>query len=339
MNTSKSYSQSPRIRWSTPVDYIPLAEEERGVYRDGCITLGSCFSNHIGSYLYHLGYKILINPFGTLYNPKSIADSIDSLLSTTPPLWRDFLVERDSIWFSFKHHSRYHHTDPDLLMEHLNSSWQEARKALFEARWLMITLGTSHYATHKERGFVISNCHKIPSSQFSWNKLSVEETESTLSRAITHLCQMNPDIRILFSISPVRYLHYGMMENMLSKSTLRIAVDRIVEKMAHTYYFPSLELMVDELRDYRFYDSDLIHPSPDAIEYIAEHFLRFWSSSFEEPIRNRAVRLRKLSQHRPLVAEQSNKLNRLIEEKQQQMQKEYPLIRVTQITDSFSPLQ
>lgn len=320
-------------RWSTPVDYPPLSPSQRGRYADRCITLGSCFSDHIGAHLYRLGYDIQINPFGTLYNPRSIAQAIDILLEDKTPDWRTQLIEHDGVWFSPMHHSRYHDTDAEALVQRLDTLWQEAHKRILSARWLMITLGTSHYASERSSQRVVANCHKIPASQFAWSKMSAQEVVGILSQSLSRLSKRVPDIEVIISVSPVRYLHYGLAENMLSKATLRVAVEELSQTLDNVHYFPAFEILNDELRDYRFYASDLVHPSEVAVEYVAERFLDFWSDPCEKQIRQKAVRLRKLAEHRPIVSENYNKLKQQIEEKRLLLEKDYPSVIVSHIID------
>ncbi|MDL2323212.1 GSCFA domain-containing protein [Bacteroidales bacterium OttesenSCG-928-A17] len=243
----------------------------RIAHSDKIQTLGSCFAENISGCLENSGFLVDSNPFGILYNPASLRRSLYRLIEETP-FSKDEIFEDRGIFSSFWHHSCFSQEDPDRFLTGVNARLKESSRFLREAKILILTFGTSYVYRLKESGQVVSNCHKIPAERFIRERLRLEEIVAEWKILLDDLKTINPDLQILFTISPIRHWKDGAHENQLSKSILLLAVDEIIRENPHCSYFPSYELLLDDLRDYRFYAEDLLHPSTQAIAYIWEKF-------------------------------------------------------------------
>ena len=239
---------------------------------DRLAMLGSCFSDSIGEKLNDAGFTVLRNPFGTLYNPASIASAVRRLDCGEP------FTEHDCVRMgagaglicSFEHHTSFAREDCKEFLANANARLQEARTAWERSSKVFITLGTAFVWKSRQRGgMVVSNCLKLPSKEFEREMLSVQECTSLL-REITGA---HPEKEFIFTVSPIRHLSDGAHANTLSKSTLHLAVDALLAEMEGASYFPAYELMMDDLRDYRFWAADMVHPSGTAVDYIWEKFI------------------------------------------------------------------
>ena len=259
------------IKFRTEVD-IPEFQKKLG-YRHYSMIIGSCFAENIGIYLHELCFPINVNPFGILYNPISIANSLEILLNRKKFTEED-LFYSNGLYHSFSHHSRFSGINPAEMVEQINLNSAQAAHTLKNCKHLFITFGTSWVFKHKISNAVVSNSHKLPSSIFERYRLSVEQITERWIPLIEQLRTTNPDLHIVFTVSPIRHLKDGAHENQLSKSTLILAIDGLISKYGTDIisYFPSYELVLDELRDYRFYASDMTHPSEMAVDFIREKF-------------------------------------------------------------------
>jgi hypothetical protein len=231
--------------------------------------IGSCFAEHIGCKLETYKFTIDLNPFGILFNPASIAQGVD-ILSDSFFFKEEDLFFFNGEWVSFFHHGKFSHPDKRKCLEEINSKLMYSRDFLQKTNFLILTLGTTSIYIYK--GNVVANCHKLPQKEFEQTNLEVREIVSTLENSIGKIKQINPNIQIIFTVSPVRYIKNNMIENTLAKAKLIVAVHELTKKIENTHYFPAFEIMMDDLRDYRFYNNDMIHPSPTAIDYIWEIF-------------------------------------------------------------------
>lgn len=245
--------------------------KEKISIRDPLMLIGSCFSENLGEKLIQSRFNLTINPNGILFNPVSIANSLTSYI-TNRPYNADMIFRQQEWWTSWDHHSRFSHAEPESLLKMINDSQHHAHEFLKKTKWLIITLGSA-WVYQLESGDVVANCHKVPTDKFRKKLLSIEETLSTLDNVIHRLFMFNPEIRIMFTISPVRHLRDGFVENNRSKAVLIHAVHHLVDKFANLYYFPAYELVIDDLRDYRFYAEDMVHPNYQATEYVWQKFL------------------------------------------------------------------
>lgn len=253
---------------STPVEIEPLPL--RLGFDSRLMFVGSCFADSIGEIMREAGFNAAVNPFGVVYNPVSVANSFERMRSRQPFGPAD-VVECDGLFTSFYHHSRFSRPTAEEFLSSANASLEEAADAFDAASVCVVTLGTTRVFRHIARDMVVSNCHKINPREFSQEMLSLEQCVQQLERAVAAA----PDKRWIFTVSPIRYLSFGAHCNQICKSTLLLAVDEVVRRHPSAVYFPAYEIMMDELRDYRFYDEDMAHPSHLARELIFERFCRF----------------------------------------------------------------
>lgn len=241
-------------------------------YSDGVVLLGSCFADNMGARMTDAGFDVCVNPFGTLYNPVSLGNAVARLESGTPFTVAD-CVEMGAgagLVCSFHHHTSFARKTPEEFLEAANASLAAAHAHWRRAGLVILTLGTAYCFRHLESGLVVSNCLKRPAREFSRDRLSVNETESIL-RGLT---DRFPDKRFILTVSPIRHMGDGAHANQLSKGTLLLAADAVADG-ERVVYFPAYEIVMDELRDYRFYAEDLVHPSQQAVSLIWNRFVDF----------------------------------------------------------------
>lgn len=242
-------------------------------YGSRLFCMGSCFAEHIGGYLHGYKFKTVINPYGIVFNPLSIHNQLQMLL-TDKVFRKEDLFFHNDVWNSFSHHSDFSGPDAQEVVDHINAQLSIARKELLKTDVMVITLGTAWAYEFLKTGLVVSNCHKVPDKEFRRFALDVDKIVDTLGTTLNQLKRLNPKLNVVFSVSPVRHLKDGAVENQLSKATLLMAVNKMMKQASFIHYFPAYEIMMDDLRDYRFYNLDMVHPSPLAVEYIWEKFYR-----------------------------------------------------------------
>lgn len=243
------------------------------------LMMGSCFSDNIGKKLNDAFFDVDINPFGTLYNPASIARGITDIIKSRVFKRVDlFKGEADKRYHSFSHHSDFSGMRIDEVLSHINSRIGRALYYLKMGDVLVVTFGTAYAYYLKESGEVVSNCHKQPASIFERRLLDVNEIVAEWLLLIDELRRCNATLNIVFTVSPIRHLADGAHDNQLSKATLLLAIDKLVKQRAGVIYFPAYEIMNDDLRDYRFYATDMAHPTDVAVDYIYEIFARSFFS-------------------------------------------------------------
>lgn len=238
-------------------------------HQDKILSIGSCFSENIGQKLNNLKFDISINPFGILFNPLSIFNALEEIIEQKTYTTKD-LNNNKEVWFSFNHHSSYSGLDKDTVLRNINNSIKDSYTFISCAKVIFLTFGSSWIYNQKETKNVVANCYKLPANLFEKKLLSVQEITTKFEEVIAKIKEINPSVEIINTISPVRHWKDGFVENQQSKSTLVLALKNIVEKHKNCHYFPSYEIQLDDLRDYRFYEKDMLHPSPIAIEYIWE---------------------------------------------------------------------
>lgn len=267
-------------------------------YDDAVMLMGSCFSDHIGQFFSRSGFHTCSNPFGTLFNPVSIAQDIDFLLNPNSynELW---YTQFDGRWVSWAHYSKFSNRDKEVFLQHIHNQLSESSEFLRSARYLFLTWGTAYVYRYLERNLMVANCHKMPASCFSKERLSINNIVETYRPLFERLWQHNKDLRIVLTVSPVRHLGDGFHENTLSKSVLHLAAEQLVDE-SKVFYFPAYEILQDDLRDYRFYAADLCHPSASAEEYIEDLVGRSFFTAETEMLRQQKEKEFKASQHRPI---------------------------------------
>ena len=240
-------------------------------YHDKLLLIGSCFTEHIGNYLMDVKFNVMQNPNGILFDPISVCNSLTSYIANKQYTANE-LVYLNEAWHSWQHHSRFSGVDKSEVLDAINLSQQAAHIFLKQADWLVITLGSSFVYKLIDSGEAVANCHKAPAQFFNKHLATIEETVVALDTVLYQLSQFNPYLKVLFTISPVRHLRDGVVDNNRSKARLTEAVHHLVNKFDKLYYFPAYELVIDVLRDYRFFDIDLAHPNYAATQFVLEHF-------------------------------------------------------------------
>ena len=325
------------IKLKTEVD-LPLFGKKMG-YRHQSMMIGSCFAENIGNQLREFCFPITVNPFGTLYNPVSIANSLSILLEGKEFTSRD-LFFYENLYHSFAHHGRFSRPDEKEMLDQINAQTIEASIVLRDCSHLFITFGTSWVFRHKETGKVVSNCHKLAGTLFDHYRLQVSQITETWVPLIKKLFILNPDLHIVFTVSPIRHLKDGAHNNQLSKSVLLLAIDELSLHFGNDLisYFPSYELLLDELRDYRFYASDMAHPSDVAVELIREKFETSFFDQEAKIISNELIKLVEAIRHRSQnynnIGFQSFIKKNI--EIAQQIQNKYPFIDVERIIKNLN---
>lgn len=275
-----------------PINHCGKISHESAV-----LMMGSCFSDNIGAKLQNALFDIEINPFGTLYNPASIALAVTSLIEK-----RKFsvenLFEHEGRFHSFSHHSAFSGTDAQEVVERINRRISKAFAVLKSATTLIVTFGTAYVYTLVSDNSVVSNCHKLPSEHFVRRRMGINEIVQQWNVVINNLSKFNPDLNIIFTVSPIRHLSDGANENQLSKSTLLLAVDQLCATHKQLVYFPSYEIMMDDLRDYRFYATDMTHPSETAIDYIYDIFANSFFTETTKQLSKECEKLTRRLRHR-----------------------------------------
>lgn len=315
------------MTFSTKVN-IPKSTFQIG-YEDRVLTLGSCFAENIGIKLQDAFFLSYINPFGVLYNPMSVGQGIRYLLSEKEFTAED-LFQSGSLWNSFSHNSAFSATSADETLQKINSRLIAARSFLAETNIIMITLGTAWIFENAESGNIVSNCHKLPANHFNRRRLSVDEIVAEFSEVIELLLNLNPQLKFVFTVSPIRHWKDGAHENTVSKSTLHLAVDSLEKKYDCVNYFPAFEIMMDELRDYRFYASDMLHPSEQAVDYIWQRFSETYFSEGTMELKKELEQLRSDLNHRPLHPKTPEYQQFLasVEKKKEGLIEKYPFLGV-----------
>jgi hypothetical protein len=249
----------------------PAPARHRISYGKGIMLIGSCFTENIGNYLTRYKFSTDQNPFGIVYNPISIATQIRRLVGNKPYKSED-LVFRDEMWHSFDHHGRFSEASREDCLSRINSRLGQSACFIRQASHLILTFGTPRVYHLKDSGEPVANCHKFPEVDFSSELLEPEEILEQLIPSIDLLRTVNPDICLVWSVSPVRYLKEGAPGNQLAKSILFRMTARLLEKYPESYYFPGYEIFMDDLRDYRYYATDLVHPGEAGINYVWDRF-------------------------------------------------------------------
>ncbi|MDO5524134.1 MAG: GSCFA domain-containing protein [Bacteroidia bacterium] len=262
--------------------------------------LGSCFSENIGNKLTENKFRVKINPFGIVYNPLSAATVVKRLLSQKNFNETD-LVFHNHVYQSFLHHGSFSHPDKTKCLQNISDAFDNAAEFIAKTDVFLITFGTAYIYKLKSTGEVAANCHKFPADTFARERLTVEEIVKEWSEVIGTILAANPEARFIFTVSPIRHWKDGAHENQISKSILHLAIDRLREVFSSIIsYFPAYEILLDELRDYRFFAEDMMHPSSTAIEYIWERFGETYFSKETAALNVEWQQIRRALNHRPL---------------------------------------
>jgi hypothetical protein len=264
------------------------------------LTVGSCFADTIGQQLGASKFNVLSNPFGTVYNPLSIHLLLLHSATNTPPR-DDGYLQREDVALHFDFHSRFAALSRSALAQQITNVINTAHRFLHHARWLLITYGTAWIYRLKETHRLVANCHKIPASIFTKELLTEKQILDSFDELHQTLSIMNPHLQIILTVSPVRHLRDTLELNSVSKSVLRLACHTLSQQYANVHYFPAYELLLDDLRDYRFYHSDLLHPSAEAVQYIWDKFIQAAVDDSTRQFIQEWAAIRQALEHKPLV--------------------------------------
>ncbi len=268
-------------------------------HQDRLLLIGSCFTEHIGSRLLAGKLPVMVNPFGIVYNPFSIARCLERLWAGDQTFTASEIIEHQGLWHSWEHHGHYSQPDPQTMLEQLNQSYRAAAQALRQSNRLLLTLGTADVFLLRETQQVVANNHKMPAAHFDSRRLRVDEIVDSLVPILQKIKTAQPALQIILTVSPVRHLRVGMVENQRSKATLVLACAEICTQLPEVFYFPAYELLLDDLRDYRFYAADMLHPSDVAVDYIWAHFSRTFFSAEAQVILTKMEKMNAALRHRP----------------------------------------
>lgn len=265
---------------------------------DQLFTIGSCFADTIGEQLIQNKFNVLKNPFGTTYNPLSIHNQLSYAIHNHLPAQHTFLQNQD-VYLNYNFHSSLSALSHTALEKILANSIGKAHYFLKDAKWIMITYGTAWIYTRKDTGEIVANCHKVPANQFEKELCTQKRMLDSFEELYTKLKAFNPNLKIILTVSPVRHLKDTLELNSVSKSVLRLACHTITQQHADVYYFPAYEILLDDLRDYRFYKPDMIHPSVEAEEYIWNKFCQMYFDDNTLAFLEKWKKIRLGLQHKP----------------------------------------
>jgi len=279
----------------TPVKTDP--SQDKITYLTPVLFSGSCFAVETGRRMAEAKMKVLINPAGTMFNPVSVFNSIDLLIQGKNFTGSD-LIFHDNLWHSFYHYTSFSSSDAGQALSEINRSLENAREFLRQAKFLFVTFGSAMVFRFKETGMIVSNCHKMPSGLFSREMLKVEDVTKLWLPLLDRLKSFNPGLKTVFTLSPVRYLGNGAHANQVSKAVLTLAIEEILSHSSSPGYFPAYEIFMDELRDYRFYADDMVHPSTAGADYVFNIFRQTYFSDDTEKLYQEVMEVVRARNHR-----------------------------------------
>lgn len=298
-------------------------------HSDPVLLVGSCFTDNIGGCMRDELFDVCVNPFGPIYNPASICLAVNTIVNRRH-ITEGELFEHEGQWHSFQFHSRYSAPSRGEALLKMNMSIERAYNTLRDAGTLILTLGTTRVFTRYGEHDVVANCHKLPGREFEERTLTLEECIDMLGRTVETARQLNPGVDVIFTVSPLRYLSHGAHANSIAKATLLMAIESIVSSTPYTHYFHAYEIMMDDLRDYRFYADDMKHPSAQAVRYIYENFSASYCTAATRQLAEEAHRLTRRLAHRPYgQTDTSDAICRLIDD----FKKNHPIL--TPIIDRY----
>lgn len=310
---------------------IPLKKAPNQIdYGSRLLVLGSCFANHIGGKLDYFKFKTVKNPFGILFHPFALETLIERAITKEVYTQKDIFLFNEH-WHCFDGHSELCTGSKEKLLQSLNTGLEKTHLELTKASHMVITLGTAWGYRNKANGKIVANCHKIPQQEFAKELLSQGALVQSLETIIGLVRSVNKSMQIIFTVSPVRHLKDGFVENQRSKANLIGAVHEVVRPLQGSHYFPAYEIMMDELRDYRFYAEDMVHPNTLAINYIWEKFKVVWITEAVYPVMDRVDAIQKDINHSPFYpqSEQHQSFLRALRSKITALSAHYPFMEFT----------
>ena len=276
---------------------VKIVENKLFSHHSKFLLLGSCFSENMAERLSYYKFQALSNPFGILFNPYSIANALECILEDRVFECKD-LFFYNGLWHSHLHHGSFSAPNKETVLEKINNAIRQAHSFLNDADCLALTFGSSR--VYERHGSIVANCHKLPQQEFTERRLSVSEIVDKYSALIEKIYAVNPKIQLILSVSPIRYLGNGAAENSLNKATLLLSIDELQKRFTHIIYFPAYEILLDELRDYRFFAEDMIHPSELTKKIVWERFSEAFFSTDTLEFLPTIERLNKMLAHRNL---------------------------------------
>ncbi len=275
-----------------------LSSEQKIQYSHQIWSIGSCFSVHMSDRLSQLGYLVDSNPTGITFNPKSILHTLKIVLEPNS-LQENRLIFHNETYAHLDFHSSYNQLDDNIFMKTAYKNLLKANKSLIKADFIIITLGTCFVFKHNKTKEIVNNCHKLPASAFTPHLMTSNEVLDSLEEIRALVLGQTEKPQIIFSVSPVRHIKNGLVQDRRSKSIALLAAHHMCDNYSDCHYFPSYEIMTDDLRDYRFYKDDLIHPSNQAIEHIFNEFSTTWLAQEEQSLRDKILSIQNRRLHRP----------------------------------------
>jgi hypothetical protein len=310
------------------LEFTPKPFDVKISHQQKLLLVGSCFTEQIGTKLSNHKFSILDNPNGILFNPVSICKSISSYIDNKQYTEADLFYQNEC-WNSWEHHSRFSKPDAAECLQGINESQSNANTFLKNTDWLLITLGSA-FVYQLENKEVVANCHKVPTDKFVKRLLSADEVFAGLQQMIEKTQAFNPEIKIIFTISPVRHLRDGFVENNRSKATLIQAVHQLIEKNSNCFYFPAYELIIDDLRDYRFFAEDMVHPNYAATNYVWEKFIATCIDEPSQQLMKEIAVIVAAKNHKPFnpTSQQHKKFLQTNLEKVKKLQEQFPYLNL-----------
>ena len=287
------------MKLNTPVEIKPL--EKRLTYKDSILFIGSCFADEMGRRCVDRYFDTLVNPFGVLFNPCSISDCLGLLEGYGINAEQCSFIPGDVIqtaggYVSFHHHGSMARPTAQEFLDNANKVLADASDFYYREGWVVVTLGTAYVYIDKESGDVVANCHKLPADRFERTMIDADQVYDALSQYVA----ARPERQWIFTVSPVRHLSDGLHANTLSKATLHLGIEKLVNRYPNAHYFPAYEILMDELRDYRFYADDMMHPTQQAADYIFERFMDFALADSDRSLLAEAEKVHGMMEHRIL---------------------------------------
>lgn len=311
------------------LNFQPKGTQNQITHQDEILFMGSCFSEHIASRMSELKFHVNTNPFGIVFNPKSM------LLNLNRMLYKDYFTvndvfEKDRIWYSFDAHSSLYASSQFELLKRLNDLIDQWHEKIQVSSFLMLTFGSAYAYYHKQKQKVVANCHKLPQIIFDKNLLNYYEIVSEFQLFIDELKRLNPKLKIVFTVSPVKHLRDGVIENNLSKAILIQSVHQLVQQNERCLYFPAYELVADDLRDYRFYEADMAHPNLQAINYVWSKFSEVYFNEITQQMNTKLSQIHQAYLHRIMnqSSENAMKFKESFYQKCVSLKEEFPFLNL-----------
>ncbi len=285
------------MNWQLPFNINPV--EVPLTHSDKILVMGSCFAQHMGSQLSDCKFNVAVNPTGVLFDPLSIARHVDHAMSGQS-VTDEHLVYHNELWHSVDHHGSFSGKAQQRVIQNIEHSYTKLAESLRAAELLVITLGTSTVYCQRATARYVANCHQLPADTFRKHGCTTAEVLAALQNTVEHFLAVRPNGRVLLTVSPVRYVREGLVESNRSKARLIEAVHVLEEEFPAVHYFPAYELVVDVLRDYRFYESDMVHPNAQAVRFVWEQFEQAWIHRDSIALNRELERFHRSLNHRPL---------------------------------------